>query len=314
MISRSFEWTQILFTALITAALSLLVSIAFFHYSSRTPELIYEQFSPSSFSNDTVQFGIYTSTLQNYGKKEAEDVQFLVQLTEGTTLQDMNIEATSPAINFNVNKNSPTSIEIFFSRLNPQEGAKFTFLLDKTDTGIETISVRGRGITGTKGPADKGWTESLFVYLISAVIAIFIGFLISFSTTRILQLNLGEVFKSQKRLADEELKIIRMKGIESLDIKSILIGNKFRLYYNPKAQKFKYMKFGDNGSILDGKNQNESKWTVKGNFLELIDEKGAVHSRFYYSPTDKAFYHTNDPDTGSITKHNIRDQYMIVEN
>lgn len=313
MKAGTLEWTQIIVTALITAVFSIVVGIILFHYSSRTPELLYELFSPASFSNGSVQFGIYSSTLKNYGDKEAEDVQFLISLSKGTSFQDMKVEPTSPAISYSVNKKLPASVEIFFPRLNPEEGAKFTLLLDNTATGIEDISVRGNGIIGKKGLPERSMAESIIVYVVSALVATITAFTFSFITIRFLGLNLGEAFRSQKKLADEELRIVRTRGAENINMKSLLLSNKFRLYFNPKAQKFKYMKFADNGVILDGKNQNENRWVIKRNTLELIDENGMTHSRFYYSPVDNAFYHTNDPDTGSITKHNIRDQYMIVE-
>lgn len=313
MKAGTLEWTQIIVTALITAIFSIVVGIILFHYSNRTPDLLYEIFSPASFSNGSVQFGIYSSTLKNYGDKEAEDVQFLISLSKGTSFQDMKVEPTSPAISYSVNKKLPESVEIFFPRLNPEEGAKFTMLLDKTETGIESISVRGNGINGKMGVPERSVTESIAVYAVSVIVGVITAFASSFLVIRFLGLNLGEAFRSQKKLADEELKIVRMRGAENINIKNLLLSNKFRLYFNPKAQKFKYMKFGENGVILDGKNQNENRWAIKRNFLELIDENGLTHSRFYYSPVDNAFYHTNDPDTGSITKHNIRDQCMIVE-
>jgi hypothetical protein len=71
------------------------------------------------------------------------------------------------------------------------------------------------------------------------------------------------------------------------------------------------MKFGPNGAILDGRNDNETTWRIYQGLLELLDSKGDCHSRFYYGADDGRFFHTNDPDTGSIQKHGIRDQYMI---
>jgi hypothetical protein len=95
-----------------------------------------------------------------------------------------------------------------------------------------------------------------------------------------------------------------------------LLSSKYRLFFNPEVpglSKTKIMQFGNDGRILEGQNKNESSWRIRSDFLELVDEQGGVHSRFYYSPSDGRFYQTNDPDNGSISKHGIRDQYMIPE-
>jgi hypothetical protein len=98
-------------------------------------------------------------------------------------------------------------------------------------------------------------------------------------------------------------------------IQKILINNKWRLYYNPKnnPDTYKIMRFANSGKIIEGYNKNESSWRAVNNLLELIDSDGKVHSRFNYDPKNHSFNHTNDPDTGSIIKHSIRDQYMILE-
>lgn len=104
--------------------------------------------------------------------------------------------------------------------------------------------------------------------------------------------------------------------IPALAMKSLLIGTKYRLFFNPRVpgmSKTKIMRFGKNGAILEGKNDNESSWRIRSGFLELLDSDGQVHSRFYYNPDKNRFDHTNDPDTGSIRKHSIRDQYMLPE-
>ena len=104
--------------------------------------------------------------------------------------------------------------------------------------------------------------------------------------------------------------------IPAAAIKAALIGTKYRLFFNPKVpglSKTKIMRFGENGTILEGQNNNESSWRIRSGFLELLDSDAHVHSRFYYNPDNNRFSHTNDPDTGSIRKHSIRDQYMLLE-
>ncbi len=103
--------------------------------------------------------------------------------------------------------------------------------------------------------------------------------------------------------------------IPALAIESLLIGTNWLLFFNPnkKPKASKIMHFGENGAISDGQNDNESSWRIHSGFLELLDSDKKVHSRFLYNPDKNRFDHTNDPDTGSIRKHSIRDQYMLTE-
>ncbi len=104
--------------------------------------------------------------------------------------------------------------------------------------------------------------------------------------------------------------------IPAAAIKGVLIGPNWRLFFNPKfpgLSKTKIMLFGEDGVIFEGRNINESSWRIRSGYLELLDSDAQVHSRFYYNPDKNRFDHTNDPDTGSIRKHSIRDQYMLPE-
>jgi hypothetical protein len=101
----------------------------------------------------------------------------------------------------------------------------------------------------------------------------------------------------------------------SRDLAGVLQARTWRLFYNPKAGpgRSKIMRFGANGTIVLGANQNEAAWRTHDGRLELLDSGGGVHSRFNYDASNRRFSHTNDPDTGSITKHGIRDQFLIAE-
>jgi hypothetical protein len=94
-----------------------------------------------------------------------------------------------------------------------------------------------------------------------------------------------------------------------------IVNNKWRLFFNPAkgAGASKIMRFDKGGIILEGKNDNESTWRIQNDHLELVDSDGKVHGRFKYDSKNSRFNHTNDPDTGAILKHSIRDQYLVVE-
>lgn len=109
-----------------------------------------------------------------------------------------------------------------------------------------------------------------------------------------------------------EVASVRFDG----DLLDALVAVPWRLFFNPKVpglHKSKIMRFGANGEITQGANQNEASWRIQQDRLELLDSASQVHSRFTYDRSKRRFSHTNDPDTGSITKHGIRDQYLVVE-
>ena len=118
-----------------------------------------------------------------------------------------------------------------------------------------------------------------------------------------------QIDELQKALPDCEIPAALIK-------ESFIINRQWRLFFNPKVpglSKTKVMRFGQDGVILEGQNNNESSWRLRYGYFEMLDSNGQVHSRFYYDPDNNQFSHTNDPDTGSIRKHSIRDQYMLPE-
>lgn len=99
---------------------------------------------------------------------------------------------------------------------------------------------------------------------------------------------------------------------EQNEILTEITKNRWRLVFNPVVfgqtqgrQGSKEMVFRVGGEIAQGRNDNEDEWRVNGSFLELLDSKKRVHSRFGYDRRGKRFVHTNDDDTLSI-----RGQYL----
>jgi len=315
MDSSSPNWTQIIVTAAITTLLSVAGSIFYFHYTERSPDLYYEIFPAASFSKGDVEVGIQTATIQNVGDKEADDVQVYFEIAENTAVQDLKVETSSPAIRSKITREAK-SIEIVFPRLNPAESVRFSLLFEKGKAGVSQISVRAKGVNGRTGLKESDDLMPQFLASVTAVVGAAVGILITFLSRSSLELGLSNLFFKQRKVVDEELRQVRTRGNDEVDLAELLLNNRYRLYFNPAVPgnaKSKIMAFGKGGQILEGRNRNENSWRITGEFLELVDSEGAVHSRFYYSANNQSFYHTNDPDTGSIRKHNIRDQYMIPE-
>jgi hypothetical protein len=98
-------------------------------------------------------------------------------------------------------------------------------------------------------------------------------------------------------------------------ILDVLTAQRWRLVFNPvayaqtkAARGSKLITFRANGSIGEGRNNNEASWRLNSGYLEVLDDQGRVFSRFVYDPASDRLVHTNDQDTQSI-----RDQYMINE-
>jgi hypothetical protein len=83
-------------------------------------------------------------------------------------------------------------------------------------------------------------------------------------------------------------------------IREIVAGNKFHLTFDPLTGRGKTITFLPNGVIGEGRNHNEHAWRIAGGRLELLEEGGAVHSRFILLSDGKSFHHTNEADTKSL--------------
>ena len=314
MEKSSLNWTHIIVTAAITTLLSVAGSIFFFHYTERSPNLYYEIFPIASFSKEDVEVGIQTAMVENVGDKEADDVQVYFALAESTAVQDLKVEPSSPAIRSMITRSSD-SLEVTFPRLNPDEFVRFSLLFEKGKYGVSEIAVRAKGITGRTGPKESDDAPLNILAIVWSILGAATGVLIMFLSRSSLEIGLGSIFSKQRKVVDEELRLVRTRGNDRVNLIELLQHNRYRLHFNPALgdSKSKIMAFGDGGQILEGKNQNEHSWRIAGEFLELVNSEGLVHSRFYYSSNNHSFYHTNDPDTGSIRKHGIRDQYMVPE-
>lgn len=311
-------WGQIVVAALLTALLSLIVGIVLYHYASKSPDLVYEVFPPAYFTKQATQISIYNARVENAGNREAEDVQVYLELPPSCNIQDVKVDPSLKSINYTVSQASAANTrEVHFSRLNQGESSRFSVLVDKGEIAELKIEVRAKGIIGHAERTEK----SSFITTIFAIAAALVGFIgvliFAFNMRTHSERQIGDVLTSQKVLIEKELQSVRtrVKTPEN-QLKKILLSTSFRLFYNPSVpglSKTKIMRFGENGAILKGQNKNEWSWRIQNDLLELIDSEKRVHSRFYYSSQDGRFYHTNDPDTGSIQKHGIRDQYLVPE-
>jgi len=88
------------------------------------------------------------------------------------------------------------------------------------------------------------------------------------------------------------------------EMRQLLLGNRFKLIFNPISGASKTITFLEDGSIGEGRNQNESTWRIADGMLEILQSDNTVHSRFIYVGNNKAFYHAGG-DLPSIKGQSI---------
>lgn len=94
------------------------------------------------------------------------------------------------------------------------------------------------------------------------------------------------------------------------EIALALIGTPYRLYFNPERGKSgsKKITFLSDGNVDQGRNANENRWRIKDGALEMIQENGLVHSKFYFFNQKKLFI--NRPEDDTQTNYQ---QYMVAD-
>lgn len=90
-----------------------------------------------------------------------------------------------------------------------------------------------------------------------------------------------------------------------VEMRERLLGNRFKLIFNPATGASKTITFFENGQIGEGRNANESGWRIMDGRLEILQADGAVHSRFIYVGNNNSFHHTGESDLKSIKGQSI---------
>lgn len=79
------------------------------------------------------------------------------------------------------------------------------------------------------------------------------------------------------------------------------------LIFNPNHPNgSKDITFMVDGTIGSGSNKNEANWRVKDGFLEILNDQGAVFSRFLMDETMDTFVSTDDDDTLSLRGQRVQ--------
>ena len=251
----------------VVAFLAIFATIFAVRYTDKAPELVYETFPPAQFATQETQISIYNARVENIGDKEAEDVQVYFELSPISIIQELKIEPSLSSIRFSVTKPSADNIrEVIFPVLNHGESASFSVLVDKGQAVPLKMEVRGKGVSGSTNRSDDsrfGKLGTMFIAwtaLIAGILATFFG---------VTSAKFLTVLKSQKRIVDNELQFVRTRErTPDQEMIDILVSTTYRLYFNPGIPgigKTKLMRFDAGGEILEGRNNNETTWTIRNN-------------------------------------------------
>jgi len=83
-------------------------------------------------------------------------------------------------------------------------------------------------------------------------------------------------------------------------IKAIVRGRRFVFVFNPEGRRRKVVTFNADGTIGEGRNNNEHTWKVKRGRLDIYGADGLLYSSFRHDSVSGKLIHTNAPNTRSI--------------
>lgn len=305
------SWWKSIVIVILTSICFLIINFIYYQYTKKSPDLVYETFPPALFPRDTQPIAIHTARVENAGNKEAEEVQVYLELPAPCAIQDIKVQPSPKSIPYSVGPSTnANSKQLTIPLLNPGEKVCINLLVQQANTSDMAIQVRGKGQSGHPKAIQRDGLSAWIIVLGGIVGAVIATFTVWFSfrkyVRRLMDTRLRILDKDVMRLS---LTLIGVPPKEKL--LEVLLGRRYRLFYNPEVpglSKTKIIRFGDTGAITEGSNRNEATWRIRNGFLEILNADGKVHSRFYHSPSDSRFYHTNDQDTLSI-KH----QYIVPE-
>lgn len=78
------------------------------------------------------------------------------------------------------------------------------------------------------------------------------------------------------------------------------------LVYNPSNPKGrKNISFNEDGTIGEGRNHNEWRWSYANDHLDIWMKDNRLHNRFKYDPPSGRFHSTNDLEAHGLVKSQV---------
>lgn len=103
----------------------------------------------------------------------------------------------------------------------------------------------------------------------------------------------------------------KQASLDQRIVSKVLSGTWYLIFANnvgqslASGQNYKQLVFEQDGSFSAGSNKNESGWRVLAGFLEILNQRGEVYSRFSYREKDDLFRATGDSDVQALPNQRI---------
>jgi hypothetical protein len=100
---------------------------------------------------------------------------------------------------------------------------------------------------------------------------------------------------------------------ENRAMRRLVGGNRrFHFTFNPETRAGKDLTFQPDGSIGEGRNNQEHSWRIRRGRVEIFAADGKVYSRFRHDRGSGLLRHTNDPDLRSIHGQYLQPKFVKV--
>lgn len=250
------NWRSILATAIITGIVTVLSGAFMYWYQNKEADLVYTTIQSIPFNGKDKKVSIYQVDIENKGKKEADNVTFIIKLKNGRIEQSI-IDIDS-AISYSKTEES-NLLSLSIDTLNPSEKIKISMLLDETNNLViePIISLRAKGIIGVTSIDQKN-KSPLFIALIAAYSGLLAAILAS-NRGRKVFVRVGKSFLSGKG--------ITLSGAQKYEIASALsiygMPEKAKEYLNSTAER-RYWAEADQlaSEAIISKNIEQQKKTI----------------------------------------------------
>lgn len=172
--SQVSPWRERFIGGLVMLIVSTVVGIILYHYQQKSPELVFQTYSPARFKKGATHISIYNAKAENRGSKEATDVKAFFELPPTCVIQDLKVEPLPKSIDYRILKpTGPNTRSVEFPLLNPGDQISFYFHVEKGSPPDMKMEVRGKGTTGRRGaigaspesrmPIWQAWLTGLLV-------------------------------------------------------------------------------------------------------------------------------------------------------
>ncbi len=146
---KSFEWRQMTGAALITFLLTLIGNLVFINYSKEKPDLIYEKYPISSFSDGKTKLSIFSVKVANIGSMSENNIICKFVFPNETRITRHSTKPSSAVLKYYwSNTDLPNERTISIPSLHVGEQFNISFFTENLLENIVKVDLRGENVLG----------------------------------------------------------------------------------------------------------------------------------------------------------------------